>query len=63
MAMAKYDESFQSNDLQFPNRDIPEENKQCDYHRNWAKGIYSKYYNDRTGIPRSFQNDIDRTRS
>lgn len=55
----KYDESYQDSATQLPNRDRPEEEKQEQYHKQWAKAIYSKYYNNKTGIPRDFQSDID----
>ena len=55
----KEDKSYQESTTQLPSRDRPEEEKQGLYHKQWAKGIYSKYFNNRTGIPRSFQEDID----
>ena len=58
----EYDKTWQNSATQLPNRDIPEAEKQGKYHRAWAKAIYSKYYNNRTGIPRDFQSDIDMLR-
>jgi len=58
----EYDKTWQNSATQLPNRDIPEEEKDSKYHASWTKAIYSKYYNNRTGIPRSFQSDIDMLR-
>ncbi len=58
-----YNLDYEASTTQLPSRDRPEEEKDDKYHRQWARSIYSKYYNNRTGIPREFQNDIDLLRA
>src|SRR6056297_1617402 len=54
-----YNSDYRDSLLGFPSVYTKEEDKSADYHRAWAKAIYSRWYNGNTAIPNSFQDDFE----